>query len=75
MGFLKVFNFDFIWMVPLSRTSHSWYKVILNELDVEDSFGFLGDERDACKRKVLCHLHSFLPSSPTWLQTIFRIIR
>lgn len=52
----------------------SWYQ-IMDNLDVEDAFEFLGDDRDACHRKILCHLHTFLPYAPTWLQTIVRIIR
>lgn len=33
------------------------------------------DLSDPCRRKVLCHVHSFVPYAPSWLQTVIRSIR
>ncbi|KZS15368.1 Uncharacterized protein APZ42_019036 [Daphnia magna] len=52
----------------------SWWRRILDPLDIEEAFEFMDDLRDPCRRKILCHVHSFVPYAPTWLQTVFRLI-
>ena len=55
--------------------SFSWWHRLLDPLDVEEAFEFMEDLGDPCRRKILCHVHSFVPHAPAWLQTIFRVIR
>lgn len=51
-----------------------WYE-LMHQLDMAQSFHYVGDTRDICRRKIICHVHNVLSSAPFWLQTIYRIIR
>jgi hypothetical protein len=53
----------------------SWWHRLLDPLDVEEAFEFMNDLGDPCRRKILCHVHSFVPYAPAWLQTVVRVIR
>ena len=59
------------------QSSH--FASFLNRLNIEEAFDYLSDGTDdddkVCRRKILCHLHSYLPHTPRWFQTAFRLIR
>ncbi len=65
----------------LSRSQsegRSFVSLLFNNLDLEEAFQYLNDSEDddrVCRRKILCHLHSYLPHAPHWFQTALRFIR
>jgi hypothetical protein len=62
-----------------SESSRSFVSSLFNQLDIEEAFQYLNENSEeddpTCRRKILCHLHSFLPRAPRWFQTAFRFIR
>lgn len=54
---------------------NSWLYRVLSQMEAEKAFDFMGEMKDPCRRKILCHIHNFVPFTPPWLQTIFRVIR
>ena len=47
----------------------------MENLEADDAFRFMGDQKEACKRKVICHIHESLVKAPDWVQMIFRFFR